>query len=95
MAMLGLLELMASQGATIDQMFETAKYVNGFWFPKQTLEVAIYLQRNYWVNFAHADPRQVVGRELASASGFKIVHQSIVGSGEVKQAPSQGGGCSN
>lgn len=95
MAMLGLLELMASQGATTDQMFEAAKYVNAFWFPQQALEIATYLQTNYWVDFAHADLRQVVGRELASASGFKMVHQSLVGSGEVKQAPSQGGGCSN
>jgi hypothetical protein len=95
MAMLGLLELMASQRATTDQMFEAAKYVNAFWFPQQALEIAIYLQTNYWVDFVHADPRQVVGEELASASGFKMVHQSLVGSGEVKQAPSQGGGCSN
>ena len=95
MAMLGLLELMASQGATTDQMFEAAKYVNAFWFPQQALEIATYLQTNYWVDFAHADPRQVVGRELASASGFKMVHQSLVTSDEVKQAPSQSGGCSN
>jgi hypothetical protein len=95
MAMLGLLELMASQGTTTDQMFEAAKYVNAFWFPQPALEIATYLQTNYWVDFVHADPRQVVERELASASGFKMVHQSLVGSDEVKQAPSQGGGCSN
>ena len=95
MAMLSLLELMASQGVTIDQMFEAAKYVNAFWFPEQTLDVAIYLQTNYWVDFAHAAPRQVVRRELPSASGFKMVHQSLVRSGEVKQAQSQGVGCSN
>ena len=94
-AMLGLLELMASQVVTIDHMFETAKYVNAFWFPQQTLDVAIYLQTNYWIDFAHAAPRQAVGRELASASGFEMVHQSLVRSGEVKQAPSQGVGCSN
>jgi len=46
MAMLGLLELMASQGVTIDHLFETAKYINAFWFPQQTLDVAIYLQTN-------------------------------------------------
>lgn len=61
MAILGLLELMASQGATIDQMFETAKYVNAYWFPQQTLEVAIYLQTNYWFDLTCADPRQVWG----------------------------------
>jgi hypothetical protein len=95
MAMLGLLELMASQGATIDQMFEAAKYVNAFWFPQQTLEIAIYIQTNDWVDFAAADPREVVGKSLSSASGFKAVHEALLEDGLLEQAPSQGGGCSN
>jgi hypothetical protein len=40
MALLGLLELMASQGATVDQMFTAAKQVNAFWLPDQTRELA-------------------------------------------------------
>jgi hypothetical protein len=95
MAMLGLLELMASQGATTDQMFETAKYINAFWFPQQTLEIAIYIQTNDWVDFAAADPREVVGKSLSSASGFKAVHEALLEDGLLKQVPSQGGGCSN
>jgi len=95
MAMLGLLELMASQGATIDQMFEAAKYINAFWFPQQTLEIAIYIQTNNWVDFAAADPREVVGKSLSSASGFKAVHEALLEDGLLKQAPSRGGGCSN
>ena len=31
MAMLGLLELMAAQNASVDDMFKAAKYVNAFW----------------------------------------------------------------
>ena len=95
MAMLGLLELMASQGATTDQMFEAAKYINAFWFPQQTLEIAIYIQTNDWVDFAAADPREVVGKSLSSASGFKAVHEALLEDGLLEQAPSQGGGCSN
>ncbi len=34
MAMLGLLELMASQGFSESQMYETAETVNSFWFPE-------------------------------------------------------------
>lgn len=34
MAMLGLLELMASQGASEDDMYELAQEVNGYWFPE-------------------------------------------------------------
>ncbi len=36
MAMLGLMELMASQGATEDDMYKTAQEVNALWFPGQT-----------------------------------------------------------
>ena len=51
MAMLGLLELMASQNATTDEMFETAKYVNAFWYPQQMLEVATAFQASKNVDF--------------------------------------------
>ncbi|MBI2630910.1 hypothetical protein HYW73_01670 [Candidatus Nomurabacteria bacterium] len=34
MAMLGLLELMASEGATEEEMNKIAEEVNGYWFPK-------------------------------------------------------------
>lgn len=57
--MLGPLELMASHGATTDQMFEATKYIHAFWFPQQTLEIAIYIQANDWVDFTVADLREV------------------------------------
>ncbi len=95
MAMLGLLELMASQGATTDQMFEAAKYLNAFWFPQQTLEIAIYIQTNDWLDFTTADPRKVVGKALSSASDFKAVREALLEDGLLKEAPSPGGGCSN
>jgi len=34
MAMLGMLELMAKEGATEEEMYSIAEKVNGFWFPK-------------------------------------------------------------
>jgi len=95
MAMLGLLELMASRGASVDEMFEAAKYVNAFWFPQQNLETAMYLQAEQNMDFRDADPRLVVGREFSSASGARMVHQSLQSSGLLPQAPSQGGSCAN
>jgi hypothetical protein len=95
MAMLGLLELMASQGASADEMFEAAKYVNAFWFPQQNLETAMYLQAEQNMDFRDADARLVVGREFSSASGASEVHQSLQSSGLLKQTPSQGGSCAN
>lgn len=95
MAMLGIMELMASQGATGDQMLEAAKYINAFWFPQQTLETAMFLKMNQDMDFAEADPKLVVGKELSSASGFKMVHADLQSKGLLQQAPGQGGGCAN
>ena len=39
MAMLGLMELMASQGATEDDMYKQAAEVNALWFPSQSQKV--------------------------------------------------------
>jgi hypothetical protein len=93
MAMLGLLELMASQNASVDQMFEAAKYVTAFWYPQQMLEVATALKATQKVSFADADSRLVVSDQLASGSGFKAVHQWLATNGLLEQAPSSGGGC--
>ncbi len=95
MAMLGLLELMASQNSSVDEMFEAAKYVNAFWFPQQNLETAMYLKTNQNMDFADADARLVTGAEISSGSGFAAIHQSLQTSGLLPQAPSQGGSCAN
>lgn len=95
MAMLGLLELIASQGAGVDEMFEAAKYVNAYWFPQQTLETAIYLKANQGIDFADADARMVVSKNFSSASGASMVHQSLQSRGLLKQTPGQGNSCTN
>jgi len=95
MAMLGLLELMASQGASTDQMFEAAKYVNAFWFPQQNLETALYLKANQDLDFEVADARLVTGVGLSSGAGFAEVHQQLQTSGLLPQAANQGGSCAN
>lgn len=95
MAMLGLLELMASQGASTDDMFEAAKYVNAFWFPQQNLETALYLKSTQDMDFEDADARLVTGVRFSSGSGFAAVHQQLQASGLLPQAPGQGGSCAN
>ena len=95
MAMLGLLELMASQSASADEMFEAAKYVNAFWFPQQNLEIALDLQTNRGVEFAEADARLVTGRDFSSGSGFGAVHERLQTLGRVPQTPGGGGSCAN
>jgi hypothetical protein len=93
MAMLGLLELMASHNASVDEMFRAAKYVNAYWFPQQTLETAIYLKANQGIDFAQADPRLVTGIKFSSGSGFSAVHQQLQTGGLLPKTPGNGGSC--
>ena len=93
MAMLGLLELMASQNASVDEMYEAAKYVTAFWYPQQMLEVATMFKATKNVDYAKADARQVVSDQYASGSGFQAVHQWLSTNGLLQEAPSSGGSC--
>jgi hypothetical protein len=95
MAMLGLLELMASEGATVEEMFEAAKYVNAFWFPRQALEVATYLSVERGIAFADADARLVTGREFFSGAGFGAAHKRLQELGLLPPAAGGQGSCAN
>ncbi|NJC95421.1 MAG: hypothetical protein FIB03_03620 [Anaerolineae bacterium] len=93
MAMLGLLELMASNGANTDQMFEAAKYVNAFWFPQQNLETALYLKSSQSMDFQDVDARLVTNAGFSSSSGFASAHEELRSRGLLPQVPNQGGSC--
>lgn len=95
MAMLGLLELMASQDASLEKMLQAAKYVNAFWFPQQALETAIFLEATQSISFRDADPALVVGKEIHSGSGFAAVHQYLQANGLLAQMPGTGSSCAN
>ena len=95
MAMLGLLELMASQGASVEEMLQAAKYVNAFWFPQQALETAIFLDATQKISFRDADPALVVGKEMHSGSGFAAVRQYLQANGLLAQTPGNGSSCAN
>ncbi|HEX9597607.1 MAG TPA: hypothetical protein VF982_12055, partial [Anaerolineales bacterium] len=93
MAMLGLFEWMAAQGATESDLFEAAKYFNAYWFPQQTLEIAKIFQVAEELAFSNAPAYRVVGPQFASGSGFSQVHAWLVDNGQLEQAPRQGGSC--
>ncbi len=95
MAMLGLLELLESQNASVDEMFRAAKYVNAYWFPQQALMTAIYFKATQNVDFVQADPRLVSGKEFFSGSGAGRVYAALQSSGLFPNAPEGGGSCAN
>lgn len=93
MAMLGVLELMASQDATVDDMFTAAKHINAFWFPQQVYEIAAVFKLAKGQDFAQADSRIMAGPQFSSGSGFNAVHQWLSKNGRLEQLPGGGNSC--
>jgi len=88
MAMLGLLELMASQGATEEQMYKTALAVNSYWFPDTYLTIARYMQNN-GIDWNSVSPKSILGANYSSAQGYQKI-QALVPP-EPSSGQSQGG----
>ncbi|MBI4094100.1 hypothetical protein HY417_04000, partial [Candidatus Kaiserbacteria bacterium] len=62
MAMLGLLELMASQGASEEEMWDAALAVNSYWFPDTYETIALY-KKQKGIEWSDVDPREVLGKD--------------------------------
>lgn len=93
MALLGVLQLMASNGATEKEMYETAKYVNAFWFPGNYYDLALYFKNKEGKSFADVDAKVLLSKEYSSASGWQAAKQWLADKGLIQQPPKQGGGC--
>lgn len=93
MAMLGLLELMASQNATVEEMFQAAKYANAFWYPQQTLEQAVFFKATDNVDYKDIDAKLIVGQQVSSISSFKSMHQWLSENGLLGQTANGGNSC--
>jgi hypothetical protein len=87
MAMLGLLELMASQNATVEQMLDAAQYANAYWYPSQAVEQAIFFKSTTGKNYQDVDARLLLGPKYSSGSGFQALHQYLAQNNLLPQAP--------
>lgn len=85
MAMLGLLELMASQGVSEQDMYKYALVVNSYWFPDTYVTIARYFKMR-GVNWSEVDQKEVLGNDFSSAYGIQRV------AAEVGPEESAGGG---
>ncbi len=87
MAMLGLLELMASQGVNEQDMWKTALLVNSYWFPDTYLTIATYM-KNKEVDWKDVNPQEILGINYSSASGYAKIASQVV-----KSKQQRGGNC--
>ena len=88
MAMLGLLEYLASQGATEGEMWNAAITANMSWFPDQYQTIAQYLKIKS-IDAKSVTPQMLLGAEYSSGSGFAKIASQVPQSGQQKG----GSGC--
>lgn len=88
LAMLGLLELMASQGVSEQMMYKVALQVNAYWFPDTYLTIATYM-KNKGIDWKDVNPQEVLGINYSSSSGYTRISSQVV----QPQEQRGGGGC--
>ncbi|MBI2097605.1 MAG: hypothetical protein HYT46_01575 [Candidatus Vogelbacteria bacterium] len=76
MAMLGLLELLAANGASEEEMWQTALTANRLWFPDAYATIDEYLSKN-GKNPATVPPQEILGVAYSSASGYQRVLAAV------------------
>ncbi|MDO8183456.1 MAG: hypothetical protein Q7T49_00520 [bacterium] len=77
MAMLGLLELGASQGLGEKELYRLALIANSYWFSDTYLTIAEYLEQT-GVDWAEVDPKELVGKDYSSGTGFAKIKAKVV-----------------
>jgi hypothetical protein len=65
-ALLGLLQLGASQGLTEDELYGEALAFNALWFPQVYVQTALYFKVVEGVDWADVDPRTVMGARYSA-----------------------------
>jgi hypothetical protein len=92
-AALGLAELLASQGATADQVAAAVKAANSMWFSRQYLELAVYFKATEDKDWKDVDPWVVIGQKYSSSSGWANTHRKLKEMGISLQTQRNGSGC--
>lgn len=70
-ALLGLLELAASQGASRDELYRIALAANSYWFPSQYSMTAMYFRYFQHQAWSAVSPQLVLGATYSSFSGWQ------------------------
>ena len=87
MAILGLLELMASQGVSESDMYKAALQVNAYWFPDEYANIGKYLESKS-IQPEKVSAKDVLGKNFSSASGYQKILSQLTAPTEEK-----GGSC--
>jgi hypothetical protein len=70
-ALLGLLELAASQGATLKGLYALALTANSYWFPDHYPKTALYFSHFYRKSWRDIDAKLILSAAYSSGSGWE------------------------
>ncbi|MBI1978683.1 MAG: hypothetical protein HYS62_01320 [Candidatus Aenigmarchaeota archaeon] len=74
---LGLIELMAEQGYTKEQIFDAFVKFNSYWFPSTYIQDALYFKLAENKDWSDVDRELVAGKQYSSLSGSYAVKQYL------------------
>ena len=94
-AMLGLFELAASQGATLEDLYRIGLAANAHWYTRQYVATALYFQSVEGKPWHQVPPEVVLDKRYSSLSGWRAnVDRRLHGKApELRRAPGGGGAC--
>lgn len=92
-ALLGALELAASQGYTKDELYKLALQLNSFWFPQNYVKIAMYLKLVENIDWQNVDPKEIMSAKYSSISGYLQNVEQKLAKLNLPELQSSGGGC--
>ena len=90
MAILGLIELMVSQGYSEAEVYQAALAFNSYWFSQTYIDLAYYFQTKENTSWDQVDAKKVFSAEYSSAQGYQVIKKEI---GTIPGTESAGGSC--
>jgi hypothetical protein len=76
MASLGLAQLMASQGASKEEVNHALLAVNSYWFPQTYLEISAYF-KSQGIEWKDVDPELLLSKNYSSYSGYQKMRSEL------------------
>ncbi|BCX15741.1 MAG: hypothetical protein KatS3mg097_633 [Candidatus Parcubacteria bacterium] len=92
-ALLGALELAASQGYSKDELYKLALQLNSFWFPDNYVKIALYkklVENQDWQNI---NPKEIMSIKYSSISGYLQNVEKKLAQLNLPGIQTQGAGC--
>ena len=91
-ALLGLLELGASQGLTENDLWREALAFNSFWFSQSYIYNALYFKVVKGIDWDKVDPKVVMGKDFSSVSGSGNIQAEVAKIPNLIPTQGHGGG---